>query len=191
MPPPTFPPLPTRSPRSAFCCRRLSPPSSFHVVISGLSHSPAAHATRARPFGVVSTVHHRYRSSFSYPRSPPLGLLWSLTPQGDGTGLSGCPQGLVPEWPVIQTLAPNARQLSPIGHPRVHVSPIHCIPNVLLANHTRSPFHRPTLRSTSASRSTKPSPSLRASSRWRSCAATTTKRNASRWRLLSCLVRTH
>jgi hypothetical protein len=85
------------------------------------------------------------------------------TPQGDGTGLSGCPQGLVPEWPVIQSLAPNARQLSPIGHPRVHVSPIYCIPNVLLANHTRSPFHRPTPRSTFASRSIKRSPSRRAS----------------------------
>ena len=188
MPPPTFPPLPTRSPRSAFCCRRLSPPSSFHVVISGLSHSPAAHATRARPFDVVSTVHHRYRSSFSYPRSPPLGL---LTPQGDGTGLSGCPQGLVPEWPVLHLLAPNARQLSLIGHSHVNVSLSYCISNVLHTKYLRSFSHRPTLRSTSASRSTKPSPSLRASSRWRSCAATTTKRNASRWRLLSCLVRTH
>ena len=143
--------------------RRVPRSIAVHAVVHEYRSSSSIRAAPARPSISAAGVPSRSHLLHGTPRSPPLGLLWSLTPQGDGTGLSGCPQGLVPEWPVIQSLAPNARQLSPIGHPRVHVSPIYCIPNVLLANHTRSPFHRPTPRSTFASRSIKRSPSRRAS----------------------------
>ena len=181
--------LPLLPSRSAHVCR--SSPALFRAAVLGFSRSLANRPARARLFGAVLLTHHLFQSLHSTSCSSLHALPFSLTPQGDGTGLSGCPQGLVPEWPVLHLLAPNARQLSLIGHSHVNVSLSYCISNVLHTKYLRSFSHRPTLRSTSASRSTKPSPSLRASSRWRSCAATTTKRNASRWRLLSCLVRTH
>jgi hypothetical protein len=125
-------------------------------------------------------------------RCSPAALSHSSTPQGDVTGLSGCPRGLGPDWPVLHSYVSSARPSLRDCPPYAIESHSHRNSTVLNTNHKRSLSCRFSPRSTTASLSTKQKRRNRASSPWPSRAARTAPPTIARnWHLPSYLVRTH